>query len=237
MNKSIGIFDSGIGGLTTLKEIKKILPNEDYIYYADSKNNPFGEKSKKELNIIVHNIINELLKYNVKLIVIACNTVTTRFINALRKEYSNILFVGVEPAIKVACDNNYKNTLLMATPNTISSKRTNELISKNKKDDQNIYLVSCEGLANSIENNNYNKIDKILNYNLNKYKDYNIDSIVLGCTHYPIIKNRIKKYFPNSKLIDGNKGTAKRVKYLLEKNNLLNKSNKKGSVRFIQTKR
>lgn len=233
----IGIFDSGIGGLTTLKEIRKILPNEDYVYYADSKNNPFGEKNKKELNIIVHNIVNELLKYDVKLIVIACNTATTRFINILRKDYPNILFVGVEPAIKVACDNNYKNILLMATPNTISSDRTSELILKNKKEDQNIYLISCEGLANAIENNDINKIDKILNKYLNKYKDYNIDSIVLGCTHYPIIKNKIKKYFPNSKIIDGNKGTAKRVKYLLEENNLLSKSNKKGNMEFIQTKR
>ncbi len=235
MDKSIGIFDSGIGGLTTLKEIRKILPNEDYIYYADSKNNPFGEKNNKELNIIVHNIVNELLKYDVKLIVIACNTATTRFINILRKDYPNILFVGVEPAIKVACDNNYKNILLMATPNTISSNRTNELILKNKKEDQNIYLISCEGLANAIENDDNNKIDKILNKYLNKYKNYNIDSIVLGCTHYPLIKNKIKKYFPNSKIIDGNKGTAKRVRYLLKENNLLNMK-EKGNIKFIQTK-
>lgn len=236
MDKSIGIFDSGIGGLTTLKEIRKILPNEDYIYYADSKNNPFGEKNNKELNIIVHNIVNELLKYDVKLIVIACNTATTRFINILRKDYPNILFVGVEPAIKVACDNNYKNILLMATPNTISSNRTNELILKNKKEDQNIYLVSCEGLANAIENNDKKKIDKILYINLNKYKKYNIDSIVLGCTHYPIIKNEIKKYFPKCKIVNGNIGTAKRVKYLLEVNNLNNKKKEKGNIKFIQTK-
>ena len=236
MNNKIGMFDSGLGGLTTLKEIRKILPNEDYIYYADSKNNPFGEKSKKELNIIVHNIVNELLKYNVKLIVIACNTVTTKFINILRKDYPDIIFVGVEPAIKVACDNNYKNILLMATQNTISSKRTNELILKNKKEDQNIYLLPCEGLANSIETNDKKKIDTILSNNLSKYKDYNIDSIVLGCTHYPIIRNKIVKYFPNSKIIDGNKGTAKRVKYLLEENNLLNNKKEKGNLMFIKTK-
>ncbi len=237
MNSKIGVFDSGIGGLTTLKEIIKLLPNEDYIYYADSKNNPFGEKNKKELNIIVHNIVNELLKYDIKLIVIACNTVTTKFIKTLRKDYPNIIFVGVEPAVKVACDNNYKNILLMATPNTISSKRTKELINKNKKNNQNIYLLPCEGLANAIEINDKKKIDEILNINLIKYKDYNIDSIVLGCTHYPIIKNKIQKYFPNSEIIDGNVGTAKRVKYLLEENNLLNSKKEKGNIKFIQTKR
>lgn len=236
MNKSIGIFDSGIGGLTTLKEIRKILPNEDYIYFADSKNNPFGEKSKKELNTIVHNIVNELLKYNIKLIVIACNTVTTKFINILRKDYPNMLFVGVEPAIKVACDNNYKNILLMATPGTIVSKRTDELININKKENQNIYLLPCKGLANAIEDKDNEMINKILDKNLNKYKNYNIDSVVLGCTHYPIIKNKIRKYFKTSKIIDGNKGTAKRVKYLLKENNLLNNKKEKGSIKFIQTR-
>ena len=124
----------------------------------------------------------------------------------------------------------------MATPNTISSKRTKELINKNKSSDQNIYLLPCEGLANAIENNNKNKIDEILSINLSKYKYYNIDSVVLGCTHYPIIKSKIKRYFPNSKIIDGNIGTAKRVKYLLEENNLLNTKKEKGSLKFIQTK-
>ena len=143
--------------------------------------------------------------------------------------------MGVEPAIKVACDNNYKNILLMATPGTIISKRTKELIDANKKENQNIYLLSCKGLANAIENNDNKKIDKILDNYLNKYKYYNIDSIVLGCTHYPIIKKKIKKYFPNSKIIDGNIGTAKRVKYLLNENNLLNTKKEKGKLLFIQT--
>ena len=128
MNKKIGIFDSGIGGLTTLKEIQKLLPNEEYIYYADSKNNPYGEKSEEELNNIVTNIVELLLKEDVKLIVIACNTATTRCIKLLREKYPQMIFVGTEPAIKVACDKNYKNTIVMATPNTTASERVKELI-------------------------------------------------------------------------------------------------------------
>lgn len=236
MNKKIGIFDSGIGGLTTLEEIRRILPNEDYIFYADSKNNPYGEKSIDELNTITKNIVNKLLAKDVKLIVIACNTATTQCINYLRKEFPSMIFVGTEPAIKVACDNNYKNTLVMATPGTISSNRTHELIDNNKKEYENIYLVPCDRLANAIERNDEKDIDLILHDNLDKYKNIKIDAVVLGCTHYPIIKNKIQTFFPNSILIDGNIGVAKRVKNQLEENNILSSKKEKGTLEFIQTK-
>ena len=236
MNKKIGVFDSGIGGLTTLEEIKKILPNENYIFYADSKNNPYGEKTKEELYKITEDIVDKLIELNVKLIVIACNTATTNCIEHLREKYPNMIFVGTEPAIKVACDNNYNTTLLMATPGTISSDRVKELINRNKKHNQKIYLVPCDGLANAIETNNQDKIDKLLHKNLNKYKNKQIDAIVLGCTHYPIIKDKINKYFPNAKLIDGNIGVSKQVKYQLKTHNLLNNKKSKGTYKFIQTK-
>lgn len=235
-NNYIGVLDSGIGGLTTLKEIKKILPNENYIFYADSKNNPYGEKPIKELHSIVKNIVDYFINKKVKLIVIACNTATTRLIHKLRKEYPNMIFIGTEPAIKVACDNNYKNILVLGTPSTIKSKRTSILIKNNKKEYQNIYLVACEGLANAIETKNNSQINKLLDKYLNPYINKNIDSIVLACTHYPIIKNKIKKYFSNIKIIDGNKGVAKQVKYQLEKNNLLKANKRKGKTIIINSK-
>ena len=236
MNNKIGVFDSGIGGLTTLKEIRKILPNEDYIFYADSKNNPYGDKTTEELFNITKDIVDYLIKENVKLIVIACNTATTKCIKLLREEYNNIIFVGTEPAIKVACDNNYKNTLVLATPGTINSERTCELINDFKKENENIYLVSCDYLANAIENKQDEKIDKLLHKYLDEYTNKKIDAIVLGCTHYPIIKDKIQKFFPESDIIDGNIGVAKQVKYQLETNNLLNNQDKKGTLKFIQTK-
>jgi len=235
-NNYIGVLDSGIGGLTTLKEIKKILPNENYIFYADSKNNPYGEKPIKELHSIVKNIVDYFINKKVKLIVIACNTATTRLIHKLRKEYPNMIFIGTEPAIKVACDNNYKNILVLGTPSTIKSKRTSILIKDYKKEHQNIYLVACEGLANAIETKNNSQINKLLDKYLNPYINKNIDSIVLACTHYPIIKNKIKKYFSNIKIIDGNKGVAKQVKYQLEKNNLLKANKRKGKTIIINSK-
>lgn len=235
MKNRIGIFDSGIGGTTTLKEIINILPNEDYIYYSDTKNNPYGSKSDEELYKIVSSIVKKLLKKKVKIIVIACNTATTKCIKRLREEFKDIMFVGTEPAIKVACDKNYKNTLILATPGTISSDRTKQLIQDNKKDFENLYLVSCDKLANAIERNDKKEIKEILDNYLIPYQEKNIDAIVLGCTHYPLVKDEIQQYFKNAEIIDGNKGVAKRVKYLLETNNLENKDGK-SDVEFIKTK-
>ena len=150
--------------------------------------------------------------------------------------YPNILFVGTEPAIKLACSNNYKNILVMATPSTMTSKRTNELINLYKKDNQNIMLLACEGLANKIETNDKNSMNILLDKLLFNYKNKNIDCIVLGCTHYPYIKKDIKKRITNCEIIDGSKGVAKQVKKLLTSNNLLNKENKKGKIEIIYPK-
>ena len=237
MNRKIGVFDSGVGGKTTLNEIRKILPNEDYIYYADSKNNPYGEKNDNELEHIVCEIVDYFIRENVKMIVIACNTATTRCINFLRKKYPNMIFVGTEPAVKVACDNQYKNTLVMATPLTINSSRLSCLVNENIRDDESVTLLPCDGLANAIEKNDEEKIDAILNTLLTYYVNKDINAVVLGCTHYPIIKDKIQEYFKKAVIIDGNIGVAKRVKELLEINNLLTKRNFEGNVLFIQTKK
>ena len=235
-NNKIGMFDSGIGGLTVLKELRKLLPNENYIYYADSKNNPYGEKSDEELMSIVTGIVDFLISKEVKIIVIACNTATTRCINRLRKMYPSMIFVGTEPAIKVACDKNFKNTLVMATPGTIKSERTHELVKLNKRKDQNITLLPCKGLADAIESGNKDSVNKVLHKLLDKYTNQNIDSIVLGCTHYPHAKKNIKEIFPNAKLIDGNKGVSKQVKRQLESHNLLSDSTLHGKVKMIYNK-
>ena len=219
--KKIGVFDSGIGGLTVLEELKKLLPNEDYLFYADSKNCPYGEKSDKELYDITSNIVDYLIDRECKIIVIACNTATTRCIKYLRDKYKDMTFIGTEPAIKVACDRDYKNILVMATPATIASERTNILVNDNKKDYENIYLVPCEGLADAIETKNIEKQVEIVSSIYEEYKDSNIDAIVLGCTHYPHIKDLISKYFTNAELLDGGAGVARETKRQLERLNML----------------
>ena len=130
-DKFIGVFDSGVGGLTALEDLKKNFPNENFLYLGDTKRCPYGTKTKEELESIVESDIRYLEKCDVKMIVIACNTATTRCIEYLRNKYPNMIFVGTEPAVKVACDNQYKNTLVMATPLTINSPRLASLVNEN----------------------------------------------------------------------------------------------------------
>lgn len=221
MSNIVGVFDSGIGGLSVLRELEKILPNEDFYYYGDSLNNPYGEKSDEELFEITSGVVDYLVNKGCRVIVIACNTATTRCMKYLREKYKDVIFAGTVPAIKVACDRDFKNTLVMATPATIESERTMELIRDNIRKDQNIYLVACPGLANAIEDNDQEKIKEILKDTFREYKDKEIDSIVLGCTHYPFIKEDILKEMPGVILLDGSRGVAMEVKRQLENNGLL----------------
>ena len=234
-NYKIGIFDSGIGGLTILKEINKIISNENILYYADSNNNPYGNKSDEELLKITTNIVKYLKNKNCKIIVIACNTATTRCIKNLREKFPELIFIGTEPAIKMACDLKYKNTLVLATTATIRSKSIKNLISKYKNNDQQIYLQACEGLAHAIETNNEYKIDNLLKLYLTNYQDKNIDSIILGCTHYPYIKEKILKFFPNAKIFDSSKGVANETKKQLLSHNLQSNSKILGKTKIIKS--
>ena len=229
----IGVFDSGLGGLSVLKELRKLLPNEDYIYYADSINVPYGEKSDEELLDLTSKIVDYLLEKDCKLIVIACNTATTSCMKRLRELYPDTIFVGTVPAIKVAYDHNYKNTIILSTPYTTRSKRVQELMRDYTRDDQELYLVSGENLASLIEDNNSLEIDNVLNRILSPYKN-KADSIVLGCTHYSLIKEEIEKVLPNVVQLDGCKGISEEVKRQLESHNLI--ENNSGDLTIINTK-
>lgn len=209
----IGVFDSGIGGKTVLAAIQTVLPDAEYKYIADSKNCPYGEKSEAELFEIVCKNVDELAAWGAKIIVIACNTATTRCIDGLRQKYPTLKFVGTEPAIKLACESGGKDILVMATPGTIQSDRVQALVAKNQKPEQEITLLPCAGLADVIEFNGdvEAKLDELL-ADLSK----EFDRVVLGCTHYSLIRDKIQKRFASARLIDGNAGIAKRVLEVLK---------------------
>lgn len=233
-NNPIGIFDSGIGGISILNKVLKYLPNEDYIYYADSIHNPYGNKSKEELIQLVDGIMKKFMLYQVKLVIVACNTATTQVISYLRKRYYNILFVGVEPAIKVAYDyHRNKNVLIMATPGTIQSKRLlelNQIYSQEKR-----VLLSCDGLAELIENDNMEAIPSYLISLFSQLDKEKIDVVVLGCTHYPFIKKEIIEVIGHSVIfLDPSVGVSLRVKHLLKENGL-EAEGKEGKVTFLLT--
>lgn len=230
MKTKIGFFDSGMGGTTIFNAVKKLLPDEEYFYIADSKNCPYGEKSDEELKAIVTKNTEKLISWGAKIIVIACNTATVKCIDYLREKYPEITFVGTEPAIKLAADTNAKNILVLATPGTVQSERTHVLLEENQKPGQRINLLACPGLADTIENTlkfdeNYKLITPTSDEKLviaHKLSELFVDVIetpniiVLGCTHYSLIKPEIQNFFPNATLIDGSEGIAHQVENVLK---------------------
>lgn len=211
----IGIIDSGIGGVTIFREILKSIPKGHFIYYSDSINNPYGDKSKKEILDILDNVVIKLIDMGCTIIVIACNTASSIGVSYLREKYRKILFIATEPAYKMVHDYNPQGkTLVMATRGTIESEKFLELY--HKYDNHNTILLSCIGLAELIENNQ--DVRKYLNELLGKYK--NIDNVVLGCTHYPLIKSEIKKVLGDVTFYDGSKGVTKELLRVLKMYNI-----------------
>ena len=203
----IGVFDSGIGGVTVLKEIIKLLPNYHYLYYSDSFNNPYGDKSKDELLIITKNIVQLLIDKGCKIIVIACNTASAICKDYLRGNF-DVPIIAIEPAIKQVFDNSPKGkTLVMATKGTIESEKFLKLYNSFSNDE--MIIEAFPGLADLIEQN---KKEDLKIYLQKKLHYNNIKSVVLGCTHYPLIKNEIKEILGDVNFFDGSFGVAKRVK-------------------------
>ena len=231
---SIGVFDSGIGGVTVLREIIKILPNENYIYYSDSKNNPYGDKTKQEIIKRCEEVFSYLLEKNCKAIVIACNTASAIAVNTLREKYKDIPIIAIEPAYKMVYDYAYDGeTLVMATKGTIESERFNLLY--NKYNNHKTKLLECVGLADRIEEGNENKIKEYLEKNLKEYKG-KVENVVLGCTHYPLIQEEIGQVLgENVKFFNGANRLAVHLKDVLLEKDLISKSNEKGKIDFCDS--
>lgn len=228
----IGIFDSGIGGVTVLKEIIKVLPNEDYIYYSDSKNNPYGDRPQEELLEICDKIVQLLLKNECKVIVIACNTASANAVKFLREKYKNVPFIAIEPAYKMVHDFSYeKPTLVMATKGTIESEKFNLLY--NKYNNHKTELLECVGLADIIEEGNKETIKNYLQKNLSKYRG-KIKNVVLGCTHYPLVQDEIREVLGDDiTFFNGAPNLAKHLKNVLTENQLL--ADNEGYIEFIDS--
>jgi glutamate racemase len=235
MNPSpIGIFDSGVGGLTVWREIRKLLPNEQIIYFADSKNCPYGNKPQSEIIHLAIEIVSFLLNKNCKLIVVACNTATAAAIEFLRQNYS-IPFVGMEPAVKPAALNTQSGKIgILATKGTFEGRLFQETSRKYTENIQTHIQVG-EGLVELVESNEYqtDKAKHLLLKYLQPMMDAGVDQIVLGCTHYPFYTSIIEQLTGNKiRVIDPAPAVANRTRELLIAHDLLNISVEPGKDVF-----
>lgn len=231
----IGFLDSGIGGVTVLREAQKLMPNEDYVFFSDSKNNPYGDKPTNEIIDRCEEICNQLVNdYSCKAIVLACNTASAQAVEHIRTIYGErIPVIAIEPAYKMVHDLNPDGfTLVMATRGTIESEKFHRLFYKYYN--QKTAVLSCVGLADLIEQD---RQDDLLDYLEDLLKDYKgkVENVVLGCTHYPLAKQSIQKVLGNVKFFDGSYGTSKQLMHRLEEFGILSDSNEKGKITFIDS--
>ncbi|KOF56169.1 MULTISPECIES: glutamate racemase [Clostridium] len=236
--KPIGVFDSGVGGISVLKEAVKQLPNEDFIYYGDSKNAPYGEKSVEEIKKLAFEVAEKLINRQVKAIVVACNTATSAAINDLRERYKNMPVIGIEPALKPAIKlKRDGKVIVMATPVTLKENKFMNLM-KRYEDTAEMIPVPCAGLAEIIEHGYFDGpiVNNYIETKLAAYKNDKIAAIVLGCTHYPFIQEEISKVVNDSiPIIDGSEGTIKQLKRKLQSCNILNNKEEKGAIEIFNS--
>ena len=230
-NNPIGVFDSGVGGISIWKEIISLLPKENTIYLADSKNAPYGQKTKEEIIALSVKNTEYLLSKGCKIIVVACNTATTNAITYLRANY-DVPFIGIEPAIKpAALKTKTKHIGVLATKGTLNSELFSTTSGK-FADDIEINEQIGEGLVPLIESGKINskEMTVLLSEYINNLLEKNIDYLVLGCSHYPFLIPQIEKIVSNKvKIIDSGEAVAKQTKAILKQNKLLNKLDKIGN--------
>ena len=225
----VGVFDSGIGGISTLREMIRELPDERFIYFGDTANAPYGTKSTEDVIACVRGVVDHLLRLNIKALVIACNTATGAAAATLRSELS-IPVIGMEPALKPASKiRKNGSVLVLATPLTLHQEKFENLM---KQYGQGAVKVPCPGLMELVESDDQAGIRRYLEELFNRYPPEKVDAVVLGCTHYVFLKDMIREMLPERIAItDGNAGTARQLKRVLEREGLLNDESP-GSVRL-----
>ena len=233
-NRPIGIFDSGVGGITILKEIQKRLPNENYIYLGDTKNFPYGEKNREEIIKFAIQNVEYLIKKNVKIIVIACGTATSQAIEILQNKFEIPIMGIIEPTVEYVKNKNYNKIGVIATEGTI---RNGAWENKLKEKIQNIEVINkaCPMLATIAEEGRATGEEgrKAIKEYMKPFKEKKINKIILGCTHFPIYEQVIRdelKY--EVELINTGKMVADELKHYVELNNL--KSNFEKSLLKIE---
>jgi len=220
MNDLIGFFDSGVGGVSVLHEAVKLLPNEHFLFYGDNLHAPYGPRPLEEIRALSAAGIDILLSRGVKAIVIACNTATSAYAETVRAAHPELPIVGMEPALKPAHFARHGGkVIVLATAATLRLEKFERLMRLYGDD---VITVVGQGLVELVESGKAHSPEacSLLKALLAPYSDMQIDAIVLGCTHYPFLRDAIQARFPHAGIFDGLNGTAMRLKSLLDQNGL-----------------
>ena len=218
----IGVFDSGVGGITALRAMILTLPREHFIYYGDTANAPYGTKETEEVIACVRQVTGRLLERKIKALVIACNTATGAAASTLRRELT-IPVIAMEPALKPASEiRKNGDVLVLATPLTLHQEKFNKLM---EKYGEGAVRVPCPGLMELVEQENWQEAKAYLKEVFARYDLRKVDAVVLGCTHYVFLKEMIRGMLPERIAItEGSEGTARQLRRVLARNHLLNEN-------------
>ena len=235
----IGVFDSGVGGISVLRELIQIMPNENYLYFGDSVHAPYGTKTLEEVRAQTTENVQTLLDKGAKSVVVACNTATSAAVAVLRKMYPELPLVGIEPAIKpavLACPG--QRIVVMATPMTLCQDKFQKLMQK-YEDMAQIIPLPCPGLMEFVELGDLDseELHKYLTELLWGVQKEDIAAIVLGCTHYPFARKMISEVVGKEvSVFDGGNGTAREMHRRLMVAGRLSDAKAQGSVKFINSR-
>lgn len=221
-NDYIAVFDSGVGGISVLRHLVRLMPSERYLYFGDSANAPYGTKTKEEVKRLTFAAAEKLITRGIKALVVACNTATSAAINDLREAYPDLIVIGIEPALKVAADHfPGGNLAVMATPMTLREEKFGNLMERFEEGCV-IHKIPAPGLVELIEAGKADsaETEALLDELFAPYE--NLDALVLGCTHYPFASKAISRCLGEKvALLDGGEGTARETKRRLEAAGLL----------------
>ncbi len=233
----VGFFDSGLGGISVLREARKLLPHENYIYYGDSANAPYGTRTAEEIVSLSDAVVRKLLGLGAKAVVIACNTATGEAVNVLRERYPDVPIIGTEPAIKPAVSAfPGGRVLVMATPQCLASRRVRELAARYESEAE-LVLLPCPGLMEFVERGELTgrALRQHLEGLLRPVLGRPFDAVVLGCTHYPFLRGAVAELTDSAAIIDGNLGISRQLKRRLEEAGLLNDMKDFGTTEILNS--
>lgn len=231
VSSPVGFFDSGVGGLSVYANFRQLLPHENTIYYGDLKNLPYGNKTKEELISFARNILNFFKTKNVKAVVIACNTSSALAYDVIKNEYNFEIYPIIQSCSKLIASMNLKKVGVFATEATVKSGAYKSEIQKYSSN-IDVQEIACPNWVNIVEGVSNVDIEADIKYHVEKMKEFSPDKIILGCTHYPYLLNRLDKYFPKSTFINPAGIFTLYIKENLKKLNLLSPSMYNGREEF-----